>query len=108
MKNIQRWLLFIVDECRHLEAEWFALVTAKDKNFRQQIEEVINRLSLSGRLVNKKLKTFKMVSSLFGLAQMVEIKVTEKPRDEVSWELCCSLDLLFCLVMCGGIIYRTR
>lgn len=88
MNNIQRWLLFIVDECRHLEAEWFALVTEKDKNFRQQIEEVIiNTLSLSGRLVNMKLKTFKMVSSLFGLAQMVEIKVTEKPRNEVSWEL---------------------
>lgn len=77
-----------MSECRHLEAEWFALVTEKDKNFRQQIEEVIiNTLSLSGRLVNMKLKTFKMVSSLFGLAQMVEIKVTEKPRNEVSWEL---------------------
>ena len=87
MNNIQRWLLLIVDECRHLEAEWFALVTEKDKNFRQQIEEVIINTLLSGRLVNMKLKTFKMVSSLFGLAQMVEIKVTEKPRNEVSWEL---------------------
>ncbi|CAH3190150.1 unnamed protein product [Porites evermanni] len=28
-----------LDECRRLEAEWFALVTEKDKNFRQQIEE---------------------------------------------------------------------
>ena len=77
MNNIQRWLLFIVDECRHLEAEWFALVTEKDKNFRQQIEEVITTLSLSGKLVNIKLKTFKMVSSLFGLAQIVKTKVTE-------------------------------
>ena len=45
-----------MDECRRLEAEWFALVTEKDKNFRQQIEEVINTLSLSDRLVNIKLK----------------------------------------------------
>ena len=56
MNNIQCWLLFVVDECRHLEEEWFALVTEKDKNFRQQIEEVINRLSLSDRLVNIKRK----------------------------------------------------
>ena len=55
MNNIQPWLLFIVDDCRHLEEEWFALVTEKDKNFRQQIEEVIKTLSYSGRLVNIKL-----------------------------------------------------
>ena len=83
-----------MDECRHLEAEWFALVTEKDKNFRQQIEEVIiNTLSLSDRLVNIKLKTFKMVSSLYSLAQLAKIKVTEKQRNEVSRELRCFLDL---------------
>ena len=43
-----------------------------------------------------KLKTFKMVSSLFGLAQIVKIKVTEEPRNEVSRKLCCFLELSFC------------
>ena len=51
---------------------------------------------MSGRLVNMKLKTFKMVSSLFGLAQIVKIKVTEEPRNEVSRKLCCFLELSFC------------
>ena len=35
-------IISTADQCRCLEEEWLALVTEKDRNLRQQIEEVYN------------------------------------------------------------------